>query len=80
MNQQEQWIALSSEEEEATHVRIMENRFHVPVTIGAMYELKIIHYGAASVVRSERYIIDDNGADNFSFALCCKKEFYKKRD
>ncbi len=36
MNQQERWIALSSEEEEATHVRIMENRFHVPVTIGAI--------------------------------------------
>lgn len=80
MNQQEQCIVLSCEEEEATHVRIMDNRFHVPVTIGAMYELKIIRYGAASAVSSERYIIDDNGADNFSFALCCKKEFYKKRD
>ncbi|MBD8836223.1 hypothetical protein IFU39_00120 [Paenibacillus sp. CFBP 13594] len=63
--------------EEATHVKILAKLREMPVTIEKLYEMKVKKYANNASVDSETYIVDDNGRENFSFWICCKKEFFK---
>lgn len=63
--------------EEATHVKILAKLREMPVTIGKLYEMKVKKYAKNASIDSETYIVDDNGKENFSFWICCKKEFFK---
>ncbi|RPK31766.1 hypothetical protein [Paenibacillus xylanexedens] len=67
----------TANEEEATHVKIVDKLRNVPVTVGGYYELLMKRYDDCAAVDEETYIEDDNGAENHSFWICCKKEFYK---
>ncbi|PYY28213.1 Uncharacterized protein PIL02S_03359 [Paenibacillus illinoisensis] len=63
-------------EEGATHVKILHCLRNVPVTIGETYELHLKQYDDCAAVEEELYIIDDNGKENHTFWICCKKEFF----
>ncbi|WP_339304319.1 hypothetical protein NST33_17870 [Paenibacillus sp. FSL L8-0435] len=67
----------TTNEEEATHVKIVDKLRNVPVTVGRMYELLLKRYDDCAAIDEETYIADDNGNENHSFWMCCKKEFYK---
>ncbi|WP_440110051.1 hypothetical protein [Paenibacillus sp. QZ-Y1] len=67
----------TANEEEATHVKIVDKLHNVPVTIGGVYELRIKKYDDCAAIDEETYIVDDKGQENHSFWICCKKEFYK---
>lgn len=66
---------LTNNEEEATHVKILACLRNMPVTIGGMYKLYTMTYDDCAAVEEEIYILDDNGKENFSFWICCKKNF-----
>lgn len=70
-------LILTANEEEATHVKILAKLRNLPVTVGGIYELLLKKYDDCAAVNEEIYIVDDNGAENYSFWICCKKEFYK---
>ncbi len=70
-------LLLVTNEEDATHVKIVDKLMNLPVTVGGMYELLTKRYGKGAAVEEEQYIVDDNGRENHSFWMCSKKEFYK---
>lgn len=67
----------TANEEEATHVKIVDKLRNLPVTVGKIYELFTKRYAAGATVEEEQYIVDDNGNENYSFLMCSKKEFCK---